>query len=307
MALGRWLDGATIGARLREDVDDLIRRSSAPDEPTAFDRPAVVTWRDGASMIVVARRDADSRPCPHAVGLYRTTEPLDDGRDVDLLLAAVVARFQSLALAPAPGAGAAALDRVCVFSHGPESGSGALAHHPFARPYKRYLAASMEELLAQAPPPHAERVAVREPADLAFYGSYERMYEDFWATSPTLRDAIGIESRDDLETYRRSGGLRLVFVDDELAGLIGAIRHAELGLRGWRLRERVMADRFRGGGFATAALWRFVRDLRREPGDLVWGTIMRENQPSMRSALKLGRIDVGGLVWVGPREGSALR
>ncbi|MFO0873837.1 MAG: hypothetical protein U0575_07680 [Phycisphaerales bacterium] len=74
------------------------------------------------------------------------------------------------------------------------------------------------------------------------------------ATSPTLRDAIGIESRDDLETYRRSGGLRLVFVDDELAGLIGAIRHAEPSCAASACASRVMADRFRGGGFATAAL-----------------------------------------------------
>jgi hypothetical protein len=40
------------------------------------------------------------------------------------------------------------------------------------------------------------------------------------------------------------------------------------------------------------------------PGDVLWGTIDPRNAPSLRNALSIGRVPVGGYVWIAP-AGSA--
>lgn len=297
-SLSRWLDGTIIRRNVLEGLAPLLDRVSAATSPASSTReggwpaPSLIAWRRDAVMLVEPMAHADSRPLPHAIVRARSTDP-ESASDLARMLACIRERF-------APHA----LDRFCLFVHGPQRSVGPLAPaparstSPSVRPYKRFLAASIVEILREAPP-QVDRVSVSTPTSLSFYPEYEAMYEAFWASSPELRDAIGIESHEDLESYLTCDGLRLVHVDGELAGLIAGIRHAEFGLRGWRLRERVMGERFRGGGFATAALWQHIRSLRHEPDDLVWGTILGQNHASMRSALRLGRVDIGGLIWVG--------
>ncbi len=298
-SLRGWLEDDAIRHHLRESLAPLLARVAAAagppsdaSESAAWPAPALIAWRGAAVMLVEPMAHADSRPLPHAIVRARSTDPTNSA-DLALMHTAICERFSPQSI-----------DRFCLFVHGPLHTTGPLAPSaqgsidPGVHPYKRFLAASIREVLRTVPP-EADRVSVTTPDSLSFYPEYQAMYEAFWASSPELRDAIGIESHEDLECYLAGDGLRLIHVDGELAGVIGGIRHAEFGLRGWRLRERVMGERYRGGGFATAALWQYIRDLRHDADDLVWGTILGHNIASMRSALRLGRVDIGGLVWVG--------
>lgn len=299
--LGGWLDEASIRRNVLEAIAHLAPRLPGEAAP-AFGRSELLAVGE---RIVLAQplAVADGRPHPHAVLWYHAGPPLAKGADDRPPAAAGqdFAGWQELGAAATRRFASLGVHHVAIFVHGDAAAMrGRIDSHGGASPasYKRWLAAPLEELRRREPPPHAARIRVTTPTDLAFWPEYQRMYEEFWQSSPELRSRIGMETQDDLEEYRRQGGLRLVWIDDRLAGLIGGVRHAELGLRGWRLRERVLGGAFRGAGWATAALDAVLRDLPAEPGDLLWGTILPDNLGSMRSALNVGRVDVGGLWWV---------
>ena len=194
------------------------------------------------------------------------------------------------------------LDRICVYVHGDASVSreaATLVASPGTEGYKRFLAASLKMLQATPAPPESERVALETPSDLSFYEPYSKAYDDFWAASPHLKAAVRKETPEFMEAVRRGGGVRCVWIDDRWAGVLAAQRAVEHGLRGWVMRERVLSSEIRGQGLGAAVLWRFIQSL--PPGDgqdALWGHIAVSNRSSLRSALKLGRVDVGGTHWI---------
>lgn len=289
--LGMWLGEGALCANLADAIDRLDPSPPAGPSSAApsFGRPELVQADDWVAL-AHPLPTAESLPSPHVVMWYVASvrEPAcwPTGEALRALAAAAADRFRPLGTW-----------RTAVFLHGgPDALPAELAS--MLRPYKRWLAAPMSALMARPLQPRSERVRASTPMDLSFWPEYARMYEEFWASEPALRERIGMESPEDLEEYRSQGGLKLVWIDDELAGLVGGVRLSELGLRGWRLRERVLGGKWRGAGFATAALDAAVRDLAHAPGDLLWGTILPENRGSMGSAVRLGRVDVGGLWWV---------
>lgn len=292
--LGSWLTRERILSHALEYLNRLLGHADSPaaeDEPR-FERAAMV---EAGSWVALAQPlpTAESRPLPHvvlwAIARHRERDHESEWPTPEALralAAAAVVHFRRLGTGP-----------TAVFLHGapdilPPRLRDSLRH------YKRWLAAPMTQLVAGPRPERSERIVVTVPKDLHFWPDYARMYEEFWASDPTLRERIGMERPEDLEEYRAAGGLRLVWIDGELAGVIGGVRLSELGLRGWRLRERVLGGRWRSSGFGSAALDAVIRDLPFEPDDLLWGTILPENLGSMGSARRLGRVDVGGLWWV---------
>jgi RimJ/RimL family protein N-acetyltransferase len=290
--LGDWLSPEVLERNLAQHVRGLLCRDPArADGRGRAAAQAALVSAEGWVAVAQALSTAESLPLPHAV-LW------------------AVAPLEGQALWPAPSVlgalSAQALQRLdvvgaahtAVFLHGPPS-APPLELRAGLTPYKRWMAAPMARLQASPVPARSERVRVTTPADLVFWPEYVRMYEEFWESDGALRGRIGLERPEDLEEYISAGGLRLVWIDDELAGVIGGVRMVELGLRGWRLRERVLGGRWRGAGFGSAALDAVIRDLPAEPDDILWGTILPENRGSMGSAARLGRVDVGGLWWLG--------
>jgi len=191
--------------------------------------------------------------------------------------------------------------RVRVFIHGEaRSPRSMLSQHVRIRAYKRMLAAPLAALQARPAPDGdlAERVQAVPPQDFSFYDEYAERYRAFWRARPDLRNLVRIEPLEDLRVYHADDGLRLMLVDGAVAGVIAAGRDAQHGLRGWMMRERFLYDTHRGRSLGPASLWAFIRSLRCDEGDLLYGTIAPENQPSMRSALALGRVDIGGFHWI---------
>ena len=289
--LGAWLGAEALVANLMTAIErlDPAPPADAAAPPPSFGCTELVCAGDWVAL-AHPLPTAESLPSPHVVLWYLASK-------VDPLHWPTEACLRALAAAAADRFRPLGTWRTAIFLHGAPDALSAELTSPL-RPYKRWLAAPLADLVARPLQPRGERVRATTPTDLSFWPAYARMYEEFWASEPALRERIGMESREDLQEYMAQGGLRLVWIDDELAGLVGGVRLTELGLRGWRLRERVLGGKWRGAGFAAAALDAAVRDLRREPGDLLWGTILPENRGSMGSAVRLGRVDVGGLWWV---------
>ncbi|MCL4209344.1 MAG: hypothetical protein HRU76_00680 [Phycisphaeraceae bacterium] len=203
--------------------------------------------------------------------------------------------------------------RVRVYVHGGARGEGAgvmsaIPAHPRATAYKRLLAAPLVMLQERAATLASDdaseggggipTVTVAPPTTFDFYDDYARRYEQFWRERPDLKHLVRCETLDDLMSFHAAGGLRLVLIGGEIAGVMAASPGVEHGLRGWWMRERFLYDTHRGQGLGAAALAAFLRSLPSRPHDLLYGTIAPKNQPSMRSALALGRVDVGGLWWI---------
>lgn len=164
---------------------------------------------------------------------------------------------------------------------------------PEGRLETRYVAAPVGELHlpdGRSTPP---KLDIRPPESMTFYDAYEGWYHEFWRQRPELVAQVPIETRDDLERCMGDDGLRLLYIDGALCGVMAAIRQVEFGLKGWRMREKVIAPEFWGRGLAAPATVGFARSLNSEPGDALWGTIVPDNLTSMRSAQAVGRRTIG--------------
>lgn len=245
----------------------------------------------GHAVLATLRLRADGRDLHHITIDARTFSLHDDDLSV---------RLNDLRAGMERAFGARGPERIRLFAHGEMDSEllTALRASPGVTPYKRYLAARLIDLHHLAAPPNADDVSARAPDDCSFYPEYAQHYEEFWIARPDLKKFVRIESREDLERYRAAGGLRLIEVNGVMAGVFAAMPQVSHGLRGWCMHERILFGAFRGRKLGAAALWRFARTLPAEHGAVLFGTIVPDNQPSLRSAKKLGRLDVGGTWWL---------
>ncbi len=98
-----------------------------------------------------------------------------------------------------------------------------------------------------------------------------------------------------LEACAEQGTLWRALYEGEYAGLM-AVRWGRLrGLEGWEIVLELLAPACRGRGLASSLQRSTVRRLA-SSGGLIFGAIDEENQPSIRTAQRVGRVDIGG--WV---------
>jgi L-amino acid N-acyltransferase YncA len=177
------------------------------------------------------------------------------------------------------------------------------AHLPLRAPEARvdtYLVAAPAGGMAGRPDaPGLDRVELRRATGLAFYPEYEAAYEQMLAERPYLRDEIEVESRDDLAECLEEGLLFEVLVDGVWGGLIAAERDLVAGLRGLVIEEIVLARAARGQGLGPAVHQRFARAMAaNDPATVILGTIAAKNAPSLRTAGKAGRLEIGAWYWI---------
>ena len=169
---------------------------------------------------------------------------------------------------------------------------------------KRLIAGRIGDLLALPRPGRAERVVV-EPITAAqpIWSRYERLYDAFHAREPEMRDRVPISGFEKLEESAEAGCLFVVRIDDERAGMIAGLPSHAHGLRGIVVIDEILGERYRGRGFAPACQRRFIEALPASADDVVFGTIDARNTPSLRTALSVGRLDVGGWWFVRAARG----
>jgi GNAT superfamily N-acetyltransferase len=170
---------------------------------------------------------------------------------------------------------------------------------PAARVDMHLLAAPAGDIAGRPDAVGLGRVALRASAGLDFYPQYEAAYAQMLDDRPALRGEVGPESRESLSECLAQGLLREVFVDDAWSGLIAARRDLIAGVRGLQVVEIVLTRDARGQGLGPAVHQRFARLVAAtDLTTILMGTIWAKNTPSLRTALRAGRLEVGAFYWV---------
>lgn len=149
---------------------------------------------------------------------------------------------------------------------------------------------------------------VAEPVEVPFdlqrdengasFETYAQMFDAYVAAHPTWRGRLVRSDRADYEACARAGGLFVVEHEGRMEGVFAARPGEVLGIPGWLVEEVLLGDALRGRGLASTLQRMALSRLDARELPLVIGTIHAANHPSMRTARRVGRWDVGGWVFV---------
>jgi len=130
-----------------------------------------------------------------------------------------------------------------------------------------------------------------------FYDDYWNAYVEF-RTYASFENVPAPESPASLEDCERNGALYCLREAGRFAGLMAARPHMRRGIRGWEVVEEILGAEHRGRRLAAAMQKLFVSKFDPALGTLVMGEIADGNLPSLRTAQRAGRRDVGGWVFI---------
>jgi|GEM_PF-6493006 len=175
---------------------------------------------------------------------------------------------------------------------------------------KALFAMPIDRVVDLPPPPGRERVRMTVPRDLGFYDEYAREYLTWMEAAPHLSDFVRLETRADMEEFLASGLLALAEFEGPHGWQVGGVMAARadrhvLGLGGVQTAEEFIYAPFRGQGLA-APMQRAYVDLLASLGlgtdqGCIIGWIHHINDASRRTALKVGRLELGHQVLVRPK------
>jgi GNAT superfamily N-acetyltransferase len=166
---------------------------------------------------------------------------------------------------------------------------------------KRVLAAPLTTMLEHPKPDGLERVSLRRAETLEFYPRYAETYAAIYQERPWLPHEAEPESLGDMQEYLETGHVFEVFADGQWAGITGAEhRSDEFALRGFVVLEMLLAKFARGQGLGAAVQYRLAEALQpsSQPIDVLYGTIGSNNPPMLKTAARVGRVDLGGWIWI---------
>lgn len=190
-----------------------------------------------------------------------------------------------------------------------QSGSGSGIKVGEIKVGKSLFAMPIERLVELAPPPGRERVRMVVAKDLDFFDEYARHYHDWMASAPHLADFVRVETREDLQVYLDEGLLMLAEFEGghgwQMGGVMAARGHRSLlGLGGVTTAEEFIYPAFRGQGLAAPMQRAFVDELAARgfgtDAGCVIGWIHHINEASRRTALKVGRQELGRQILIRP-------
>jgi len=164
----------------------------------------------------------------------------------------------------------------------------------------RLVIGRLREIREGAPAPLPARFSFGPESAAACYDEYARAYAEFLDASPVMEGRITAESQRSLDECARAGALFSLRDGDRLAGLMAARPDNARGINGWLIVEEFLWPDYRGQRMAPAMQRRFTSGLDTSKGQLVFGEILDMNVPSLRTAVRAGRTDVGGWVFVAP-------
>jgi L-amino acid N-acyltransferase YncA len=166
---------------------------------------------------------------------------------------------------------------------------------------KRVLAAPLTTMLAHPKPEGLERVSLRRAETLEFYERYAETYAAIYQERPWLPHESNTHSLEDMQEYLEVAQVFEIFVDDQWAGITGGEPHSdEFALKGFVVIEMLLAKFARGQGLGAAVQYRLAEALQpsSQPIDVLYGTIGSNNPPMLKTAARVGRVDLGGWIWI---------
>jgi RimJ/RimL family protein N-acetyltransferase len=173
-----------------------------------------------------------------------------------------------------------------------------------ARGDLRVVADWIPDVMGRPRPAGWERVELELDPDARCFEEYVATYDEFFESFPKWRGRLQVEDRESLLECAREGALHCVRVDGEFTGVVAARSGQLRELEGWEMVDELLTEPFRGKKLAPAMQRLFLEQLDLGTNKIVFGTIEEENLASLRTALRVGRVDVGGWVFLplGGRE-----
>jgi hypothetical protein len=170
---------------------------------------------------------------------------------------------------------------------------------PRATGDRRLVAGRIADAVDRPLPTLPTGMSLEPDSGLSCYGDYEQMFADVVRRNPNRQDRLSLESMDSLEQCARNGAMYCLRDRGVLAGVIAARLGAVRGIQAWYMVEEILGTTYQGRGLAPIMQRHFLLRLDRSSAPLVIGEIDDENVPSLRTALRVGRKDVGGWVFIG--------
>lgn len=163
---------------------------------------------------------------------------------------------------------------------------------------KQYFAGALEALQERELPPHYDELVLSHPSDFSFYPYFHEEYLRLLTDRPNLSEAIRPESKSDLEEYGREGLLFVASIGSTFSGVVAGMRGAAVGMSGVCITEEFLTSSFRGRGYGPSLQRHFIEIGPKKEDKVVFGTIHPKNVPAIRTAINIGRINVGGYYWL---------
>jgi RimJ/RimL family protein N-acetyltransferase len=164
---------------------------------------------------------------------------------------------------------------------------------------QHFLAGLACDMAARRGAPGLARVTLRRPGDLSFYARYVDAYNQAYLARPFMRGAVRTESEKALAESHAEGLLYEITVDGGWAGIVAARRQVIAGVGGTYMVEILLDSAARGQGLGPAVHQRFAtRVAGTDPSAIITGTIAAVNVPSLKTATRAGRVEIGAWHWV---------
>jgi hypothetical protein len=163
---------------------------------------------------------------------------------------------------------------------------------------RRVMVGHLGEIAERAGAELPSGFSLEPDPDVTCHAAYQQIYARLHREVPGSAESSRCESRESLVACAADGALLCLRDRGRLAGVIAAKVDARYGLRVWYMIEEVLDSDYRGRGLAPALQRALLVRLDRSRAELVLGEIDDVNLPSLRTALRAGRIDVGGWVFV---------
>lgn len=216
------------------------------------------------------------------------------GRDPDLPFVGISASDRTLRVDDRDALSAVARDHFAAFQPGFVllTTADPVGAWPGTHALMRQLVGSLGELRRRRTPPGLSFVG-RTSAEV-IYDRYLAIHRLHVEQEPAHARRTRCEELADLQRLADDGLLFDVQVDGEWAGLLAAEREVRQGIRGATVVELLLDHPYRGRGYGSHLSVLLAQAVPLPDDGFLMGTIHADNARAYKSALRAGRVDVGG-------------
>lgn len=152
-----------------------------------------------------------------------------------------------------------------------------------------YFSEYLDYLKQQPKPKSFDKVSLKLATSTDWYAQYKMTYEQLYKEIPNFIDMAHFEPESAFPPMIEAGLLYEVFVENELAGIIGVAKDKDRFYEGYLVYEEVFFNKFRRQGLASAMQRHLIEKLTDSGNDMLFGTIHYGNVASQKTALGVGR------------------